>query len=163
MEHYKILVSVGTIEISSHDKNWVEEKEKKYSEKINNLLSQSEVKQKNTSNLPNEQKGSSFSPQIGKIPINEFYRRYIHAKEIKSRPDIATFFVYYLVKLEGKEEIPSIEIKNLFRDVQYPGWNKINITDALNKAKKKAFLNSVGNNWSLTITGEDFVLNTMSE
>ncbi len=43
MEHYKILVSVGTIEISSHDKEWLEEKEKKYSDAIKHLLSRTEI------------------------------------------------------------------------------------------------------------------------
>lgn len=102
-------------------------------------------------------------PQIGKIPINEFYRNYIHSKDIKSRPDIVTFFIYFLSKIEERGDIQSSDVKELFRQVGYPGWNKINITEALRQAKKKAFLNSVGNNWFLTITGEDFVLNTMSE
>ena len=74
-----------------------------------------------------------------------------------------TFFVYFLSKIEGKSDIQSSDIKELFRQVQYPGYNTINITDALRQAKKRAFLNSVGNNWFLTITGEDFVLNTISE
>ncbi len=74
-----------------------------------------------------------------------------------------TFFIYYLSKIEEKSDIQSSDVKELFREVGYPGWNKINIPDALRQAKKKAFLNSVGNNWFLTITGEDFVLNTISE
>ena len=163
MEHYKILVSIGSIEISSHDKAWVEAKEKKYMDAITNLLSRADVFVKRE-----DLKGKEFSTQlkakkIGKIPVNEFYRNYIHSKDIKSRPDISTFFVYYLSKVEEKSEIQSSDVKDLFREVGYPGWNKINITEALRQAKKKAFLNSVGNNWFLTITGEDFVLNTMSE
>jgi len=162
MEHYKILVSVASIEISSHDKDWLEEKEKKYSDAIKHLLSNSEAPIKK-----DEVKGIDQSPakphKIGKIPINEFYRNYIHSKEIKSRPDIVTFFIYYLSKIEEKTDIQSSDVKELFKEVGYPGWNKINITDALRQAKKKAFLNSVGNNWFITITGEDFVLNAISE
>lgn len=161
MEHYKILVSVGSIEISSHDKDWLEEKEKKYSDAIKHFLSKIEVPTKKEEVKGKEQ--STIKPKIGKIPINEFYRNYIHSKEIKSRPDIVTFFIYYLSKIEEKTEIQSSDVKELFREVGYPGWNKINITDALRQAKKKAFLNSVGNNWFITITGEDFVLNTISE
>lgn len=101
--------------------------------------------------------------KLGKMPINEFYRKYIHDGKVSSRPDIATFFIYYLEKIKENEEVTSTDVKDCFNKVQYPGWNKINIGDVLNKAKKKAFLNSVGNQWSLTITGEDFVLNNLSE
>lgn len=163
MEHYKILVSVGTIEISSHDKNWVEEKEKKYSDAINHLLSKTDISAKKEETKAKESSAQVKSHKVGKIPVNEFYRNYIHSKDIKSRPDIVTFFIYFLSKIEERNDVQSSDVKDLFRQVGYPGWNKINITDALRQAKKKAFLNSVGNNWFLTITGEDFVLNTMSE
>jgi hypothetical protein len=36
------------------------------------------------------------------------------------------------------------------------------MADILNQSKRKALLNSVNSQWSLTITGEDFVLNTMT-
>lgn len=163
MEHYKIVVSIGTIEISSHDKNWVEEKEKKYSDAIRHLLSRTDTTAKKEDAKVKESSGQVKPHKVGKIPVNEFYRTYIHSKDIKSRPDIVTFFIYFLSKIEERTDIQSSDVKDLFKQVGYPGWNKINITDALRQAKKKAFLNSVGNNWLLTITGEDFVLNTISE
>lgn len=159
MEHYKIAIMKGTasIEISSHDKEWVEKKEKEYKD----FLSQPDLVEGQKRKF--EKRDIGIKTDDGQIPINEFYRKYIHEQKINSRPEIATFFVYYLSKVKKQSDISSTEIKNLFRDVQYPGWNKINIADVLNKAKKKALLNNFENQWSLTITGEDYVLNNLSE
>ncbi|TGL55269.1 hypothetical protein EHQ61_00735 [Leptospira wolffii] len=159
MEHYKIQIAKGRIqlEISSHDRDWVENKFKELSEILNNETTDEDPE---GFREPKPKKGKA---SLMKIPINEFYRKYIHEKKISSRPDIATIFVFYLSKYEDKKEIPANDIKELFKDVQYPGWNGINISDVLNKAKRKAFLNSVNNNWTLTITGEDYVMNLLSE
>jgi hypothetical protein len=93
---------------------------------------------------------------------NEFYRTYIHGK-ITSRPDIATFFVYYLEKIKKADSITSGDVREIFRQAQYSGWNKVNVPAALLRAKKKAFLNSVGNHWSISISGEDFILNNLKK
>jgi hypothetical protein len=163
-QHYRIVISTNSIEISSHDRDWVEKKEKEYAKHLNGLREQGPSA---SGIAPIQEKRGDEQPalnlKIGQMPPNEFYRSFIHAKNIRSRPDIATFFVYYLSRVKGLEEITSSVIREQFRAAQYPAWNKINIADVLSRAKKKAFLNSVGNNWSLTITGEDFVLNTISE
>ncbi len=70
---------------------------------------------------------------------------------------------YHLFKnILKKDSIRTSDIVQCFADVSYPSYNKLNITDILSKAKKKALLNNVNNLWSLTITGEDFILNTMT-
>ena len=87
----------------------------------------------------------------------------MHGGRVNSQPDITTFFIYYLERIQGNKEFGPNDIKALFKNVGYPNANKINISEALSKAKKKAFLNNFDNQWTLTITGEDFVLNAMSE
>jgi hypothetical protein len=161
MEHYKISLSKGgvSVELSSHDKAWLEQKEGEYKAIIDTILKAPATplsETRATTVLPKE-------PLPSAIPINEFFRKYVFDKKVKTRTDIATFFVYYLSKVANMAEIKPTDIKNAFKDVQYPGWNKLNINDILNKAKMKAFLNSYQGNWSLTITGENYVLNTMAE
>jgi len=163
MDHYKLLISNEgkTIEISSHDKNWVEEKEKQYKNQIDNFLSVSKTKVavKEITETEKNNKKSEISPTIS---VNEFYRKFIHQKNI-SRPDMVTIFVYYLTSIKKAEAITTNDIKNLFKEVGYPNWVNLNYTDILSKAKQKAFLNLIDNNWSITITGEDYVLNLLSE
>ena len=158
MEHYKLVIGNGNVEISSHDKEWVEKKEKEYIDKLGSVtIKKGEI---NPTSGTSKLEGNNVAPSS--MPINEFYRKFVHSK-IKSRPDITTFFVYYLTKIQKNNEISPLDIKNLYKQVQYPNWNKLNIADMLNKAKKKALLNSISGQWSLTITGEDFVLNNMSD
>lgn len=164
MEHFKLAFSFEgkKIVISSHDQSWVEKKEKEYKEEITKILSSiiSEPEKVDFTNLNRQEKNiQDINPSIS---VNEFYRTFLHETKITSRPEIATFFVYYLVRIKKQEEISPNDIKICFKDSGYPGWNKINISDVLSKAKKKAFLNFHNNQWSLTITGEDYVLNSMS-
>ena len=164
MEHYKLSFSVNskTIEISSHDKSWVEKKETEYKDEIVKLLTtkQTHLQAKDKSSEIITSQKTEVNPSIS---INEFYRKYIHETKISSRPDIATYFVYYLTKIKKQEEIAPTDVKDCFKDSGYPNWNKINISDVLSKAKNKAFLNYHNNQWTLTITGEDFVINKLSE
>lgn len=102
------------------------------------------------------------TPVPQNLNVNEFYKTYIKPKKITARPDIAVFFVYYLEKILKKETVPTADVTQCFADVSYPGYNNLNMTDILNQAKRKALLNNVNKLWSLTITGEDFVLNTLS-
>lgn len=160
MEHYKIVIGSSSIEISSHDKSWVEEKIKNYKDLIERFQTIHETAISTT-----KIDSTNVSPQrqiVSNMPINEFYRKFIHSK-IKSRPDIATFFVYFLTKVEAKKDVNAGEVKEMFKEVKYPNWNKLNIPDILGNAKKKALLNSVNGQWSITISGEDFILNSMSE
>ena len=161
MEHYKITFSVGgnSIEISSHDKSWVEEKIKEYNEVLK-VLRDNVIKISRPEESKNILKADNLS--ISSISINEFYKKYMSGK-VTSRPEIATFFVYYLTKSSGKKEFASSEIKEQFKQVGYPSWNSINVTDTLSQAKKRAFLNNYNNLWSLSMTGEDFVLNKMAD
>jgi len=160
MEHYKIEIGKDSIEISSHDKKWVEEKIDEFKHVIDHFKKYHEISL--TQPIKDEPTTSPKKSITSNMPINEFYRKYIHSK-IKSRPDIATFFIYYLTKVENKNNVSMGEVKDVFKEVQYPNWNKLNITDILNNAKKKALLNSVNGQWSLTISGEDFILNSISE
>jgi len=160
MAEYKIHITIGgtTIEIASSDKKWVAAQEKKYASLIENITSGKAVK---ASTSKNSEEVSNDPVSISsKLSVNEFYRRYVKGK-ITSRNDIATFFVFFLTKTGEKKEFAPSEVKELFKSVGYPDWNSINISDVLNQARKKALLNSVNNQWSLSITGEDFVLNAI--
>jgi hypothetical protein len=162
MEHYKLVITVGdfSIELSSHDKEWTEKKIKELS--IEQLV---KIKPKDIESIKikNESKEKEPIKILNSISEGEYYKKYIKEKKIVSRPDIATFFVYYLSKIKKIERITTAEVKNCFKEIGYPNWNNINVTDALTKAKKKAFLNNVNELWMLTITGEDFVLNVIAE
>lgn len=162
MEHYKLVITNGdiSVEISSHEKEWVEKKEKEYIDIFKKTSGQKQISRQ-TSETTSKERTSLEKKYYTKTPVNEFYRKFIHGQKL-SRPDIATFFVYYLTKVQNEESVKASDVKQLFKKIQYPSWNTLNLPDILNKAKRKAFLNSVGNYWTLTITGEDFVLNTLS-
>jgi len=155
MEHtYRISVRIGnsSFEVESTDLNWLESKEKEYLEKLK--------ERRTTPTLESIQTEAFILPQ--NLTINEFYKKYIRSNNITSRPDIAVFFVYYLQKILKKDSIKSGDVGQCFADVSYPNYSKLNMTDILNQAKRKALLNYVNNLWSLTITGEDFIINTMT-
>lgn len=164
MTEYKIHLSAGgsTFEAASHDKDWVVEQEKKYESLIAKILSQD-------SPIVNDSQGqkelvrNSTGQISSKLSVNEFYRKNVMENKISSRPDIATFFIFYLSRTGQKTEFTANEVKEQFKAVGYPAWNSININDVLNKARQKALLNSVNNQWSLSITGEDFVLNALNQ
>ncbi|MBK7230307.1 MAG: hypothetical protein IPH97_15880 [Ignavibacteriales bacterium] len=158
MEHYKIAVKKGeyNIEVSSHDQKWVEDKIKTYKSFFEDLPN------KPIENIGKVQTTFTEKAQnLESISINEFYKKFIAGK-VSSRPEIATFFVYYLTKSKNQKEFNSAEIKEQFREVGYPAWNGINIADTLNQAKKRALLNNFNSQWSLSLTGEDFILNKIS-
>jgi hypothetical protein len=155
-ENYRISYTVGksSFDIESTDKAWLESKEQEYLKKI------AETPQPHRVASDDAQTSSVAIPQ--NLTINEFYKKYIKPNKITGRPDIAVFFIYYLEKISKRDSIKTSDIVQCFADVSYPAYNKLNMTDVLNQAKKKALLNNVNSLWSLTITGEDFVLNTMT-
>lgn len=152
-QKYRIQINYGDfkIEIESHDKDWVEQKEKRYLEKI--IENPKQIKS------PPETKSTPL-PQ--NLSINEFYQKFIKVNKISSRPNIAVFLIYYLQNILKKQEIKTQDVVQAFADIAYPNYNKLNMTDILNQAKRKALLNYVNNNWSLTITGEDYVINLIT-
>jgi len=158
MEHkYRISFTVGnsTFEIESTDLAWLEAKEKEYLAKVSETLTQ----------RPKLPVGSQSTEAVvipQNLTINEFYKTYIKPNKITARPDIAVFLVYYLEKILKKDAIKTGDVTQCFADVSYPNYNRLNIADILNQGKRKALLNNVNNLWSLTITGEDFVLNTIT-
>jgi len=156
-QKYKIVLNFGDVgfEVESTDKEWVETKEKEYFEKFYTSKALTKKETKSISSV--EPKGIQ-----GDVNINEFYNKYIKANKVNSRPDIAVFFVYYLQKIQKTSEIRSGDISNCFKDISYPSWNSLNYTDILNQGKRRGFLNYVNKNWSLTLTGEDFVMNMLS-
>jgi hypothetical protein len=159
---YRVSLQIGTIgfTIESTDKDWVEAKEKQYlDEYLKEALRREPLKIDLSGAIEKEKKIPPISPSIS---INEFYRQYVKGNKIESRPNIAVFMVYFLEKILKKDEITSADITKCFGEISYPDYNKLNMTDILNQAKRKALLNYVNNFWKLTITGEDFVLNTIS-
>lgn len=155
MEHkYRIAVKGRdtSFELESTDREWLEKKEKEYLEKFG--------ASQQAAFAPMTKDEAIALPQ--NLTINEYYKKYIKANNITARPDIAVFFVYYMQKILKRDALKTGDISQCFADVSYPNYNKLNFTDILNQARKKALLNSVNNLWTLTITGEDFVLNLMT-
>lgn len=158
---YKISYQIGQMgfELESSDKAWVEKKEKEYLELISKkpaMLRHEELQRPQTETM------DASKVIRSNITIQEFYNQYIKSNKITSRPNIAVFFIYYLQKIVGKQEIITQEVVQCFADIAYPNYNKINMTDTLNQGKRKALLNNINKTWSLTLTGEDFVLNFIS-
>lgn len=161
MEHnYRISVKFGEpgFEIESTNLEWLEKKEQEYFQKfesrhpkkIRNVGVETEEKSSVTISQP-------FPPEL---TVNEFYRKYVHT--IRSRPVIGVFLIYYLQRILKKEDIKTTDVQQCFKDVAYPNWNKLNVTDILARAKRRALVNYVNKLWSLTTTGEDYVLNAIS-
>jgi hypothetical protein len=162
MEHYRISFSGDghSIELSSHEKEWVEKKMKEFG--IEAMLKE-KPEPKKAGIKHEEEKTEPQAEILTSMTESEFYRKYVKEKKIESRPDICTFFVYYLSKIKKLEQITTNEVRNCFKEIGYPNWNTINITDSLSKAKKKAFLNNINDVWLLTMTGEDYVINLITE
>jgi len=155
MDHkYRISIKSKDVgfELESTDLEWLEKKEKEYIEKFGTS--------RQTTHHVTAKDESIAIPQ--NLTINEFYKKYIKTNNVTARPDMAVFFVYYMQKILKREALKTGDIAQCFADVSFPNYNKLNFTDILNQARKKALLNSVNNLWSLTITGEDFVLNIMT-
>lgn len=157
-QKYRISFKIGEsrFEIESTDQKWLEGKEKDYLQK---LLREAPKHEEKSKAEMHEARTDVHPPGITLV---EFYRNYIKKKHINSRSSIAVFFVYHLEKVMKKEAIKSGDISNCFRDISYPNWNKLNITDILNGAKRRALLNYVNKFWSLTSTGEDYVVNVLT-
>jgi hypothetical protein len=155
---YRISFQIGELkfEIESNDKKWIEQKEIDY---LKNVLQNTKIKP-----ISGQDETSKYKPEptISKsLTINEFYTKYIKNSKIKTRPNIAVFFVYYLEKMAKRENIRTQDVTQCFADISYPNYNKINMADVLAGAKSRALLNNVNNFWSLTTTGEDFVFNNL--
>lgn len=153
-QNYRIFYQVGdsSFEVESTDKDWCDKKEKEYLSKISQ---ENPRPSRDTIDRTKKEKKIDLSPTL---TINEFYRSYLKSKDIKSRPEMAVFFIYYLAKISKKDAIKTADVQQCFADISYPNYNKLNFTDILNQAKRKALLNNVNSAWSLTITGEDYVL-----
>lgn len=155
-KNYRISFKNGNIgfDIESTDVKWLEKKEKVYLQKII----------RGTIDTSESDLGSSeglVKAEIGpKITLTEFYRKHVH--KIKSRPTVAVFLLYYLEKIKKKDKIRTVDIMNCFKEIGYPNWNKLNVTDIMTSAKRRALVNYWNKFWSLTTTGEDFVLNMLS-
>lgn len=156
MEHnYRISVKIGdaSFEIESTDIKWLKSKEKDYL-KILSAKAVEEVPEEQTEEV------KARSPAVPpKMALNEFYRKYI--QKIKSRPTNAVYFVYYLQKIRKKDKIKTADVTNCFGEIGYPNWNKLNMTDILKSAKRRALINYVNRLWTLTTTGEDYVFNAI--
>ena len=142
-------------DIESTDKEWLEEKEKEYLAIVNSI-----ALQPISSSIGSKVEKPAVLPQ--NLTINEFYRNIVTANNVRSRPDIAVFFIYYLEKIRKMETIKNADVAQCFADISYPGYNKFNFSDILNKAKNRALLNYINGLWSLTITGEDYVVNAIT-
>ncbi|TGL35942.1 hypothetical protein [Leptospira perdikensis] len=156
-ETYRITIQIGEnkLELESHDPKWIESKQKELATYLESIPVNSK---------PNKPKTESHT-DLGKsgitMTINEYYRKYCNGMKVTT--DLAVFFIYYLNWIEKKKDISTNDIKVLFTKVGIPKANTLNYSDILSKAKKRALLNFIDNAWSLTITGEDFVLNKIQD
>jgi hypothetical protein len=141
-------------DIESTDKEWLEEKEKEYLARVNSI-----ALQPISTSIGSKVEKPAELPQ--NLTINEFYRKNVIANKVRSRTDTAVFFIYYLKKVRKMETIKIEDVKQCFADISYPNYNKLNYSDILNKAKNRALLNYVNGLWTLTITGEDYIVNTI--
>ncbi|KAF0109081.1 MAG: hypothetical protein FD146_125 [Anaerolineaceae bacterium] len=160
MEHnYRISHRIGdsSFELESTDKDWVDKKEKEY---LSKLVEQPAKRIKTSEKEPSFDEKKESLPS--NITINEFYRKYLKLSKVTSRPSMAVFFIYYLSKISKKDPIKTQDVLDCFAAISYPNYNNLNMADILNKAKRTALLNNVNNQWSLTITGEDYVLNLIT-
>jgi len=163
MECSKFKFALGnfSIELESPDKEWIESKLAEFKGVIDKYKSFAEARDHIDIGNESPQSARPTSTLPSGLSANEFYRQYAE-KVVKSRTEMGVFFVYYLTQTTGKKEFTSAEVKEVFREVGYPNWNRINIPDALYQAKKRALLNNVGSLWSLSMTGVDFVLSKLS-
>jgi hypothetical protein len=155
-KNYRISFRNGDIsfDLESADVKWLEKKEKIYLQKITGRSIDTTVDDQILSDRPVKAETGS------RITLNEFYRKHVH--KIKSRPTVAVFLLYYLEKIKKKDKIRTVDIISCFKDIGYPNWNKLNVTDIMTSAKRRALVNYWNKFWSLTTTGEDFVLNMLS-
>jgi len=153
---YRMKISLGrvTVELESHDKQWLEEKEKTL---LGTLLSDPSSVAKLIDKSDNTKSGAGIDTSDSTLTINEFQRKYIAPKNF-SRPTIALFLVYFLEKLKQADSISTNDVRDAFKSIAYPKYNTINYTDVLNQLKSKGYLNKIDGNWRLTITGIDYIL-----
>ena len=164
MEHtYRIAFRLAdsSFELESSDIDWLKKKEKEYLKKLEIAVSKSREKPKVHEEKKEHPTIVRETPKAD-LSINEFFSQYIKKQDVKSRTTICVFFVYYLEKVQKNSEISTGDVADCFKQVSYPNWNTLNMTDILRRAKRQALLNYVNKLWSLTTSGEDFVLNTIS-
>lgn len=155
-KNYRISFRIGesSFEIESTDLKWLKSKEKECFQKL-----LSEAPNRRDKSEPEVVKG-----RVGVLPpqvtLVELYRKYKY--KIKSRPSIAVLFVYYLEKMRKKDKIRTSDVGKCFKEIAYPNWNKINVTYILTGGRKRGLLNYVNNLWTLTTTGEDYILNIVT-
>ncbi len=153
---YRIVIENGPkkLEVESTDKAWVEKKIAELAKTIN-------IFEKGLEKIPQKKEIGKRTPdqKIGlpKMTIDEFYRNY--CTRIRTNTDKAVFFIYFLNLVENKKEISTNDVRDVFIRLRIPKTNSLNYADILARAKKRALLNYIDNLWSLTITGEDYVLN----
>ncbi len=160
-EIYKIKVTMGriTFEIESHDKNWVESKEKAL---MGNIFDDPASLRRLADFGEEKRETIALEPTDMSLTINEYYQKYVKPRNF-SRPTIALFLVYYLEKLRKEEAVKTNDVKMAFQEIQFPKYDKINLTDILNSLKAKGYLNKPAGKWKLTITGVDYVLDKMTK
>jgi hypothetical protein len=161
MEHnYKVIFHIGNshFELESSDQEWINKKESEYLKRIELAPPESlDTGNSKTKNLSSKNQQTTLITES--ISINEFYNLYIRKNNIKTRPQIALFFVYFLDKIQKKTDIKTGDILNCFKEIGYPNYAKLNYTDILHQNRRKGYLNYVNNYWSLTMTGADYVIN----
>ncbi len=144
-DHYRIRVRSGDleIEISSHDKSFVEEKLKEYEKK----------QLQPSASAPGKQKTREPStPSSKRLSMQEFVRR----TTVRTATERVLAATYFKEKYEHAEEISRTDIIAAFKVMKYTCANP---SDAIAKAKKKAWLMDGIEKGSFvtTHTGEEWI------
>jgi hypothetical protein len=154
---YKVSLNLeeSSFSVESTDREWTEQKQKELTQFV---LSHQTTYDESSS----EDQHRKTTIPAENITIQEYYKKYIQPISKTSRPDLAVLLVYFLERVKGQTEIKTGDIASAFANIGYPNYNKINFSDVLYNSRKKGFLNNVNNNWTLTITGEDFAVDRIS-
>ena len=155
----------ASFELESTDKAWLDDKEKQFIAMLEKLSKELGVEPVSRSSKYSTtgSKVETGIPMINQtMTANEFYVAYIKANDIKTRPQIALLFVYFLEKVQKKTDIKTGDVTNCFKEIGYPAWSSINVTDILNQNKKRGHLNFVNSYWSFTTTALDYIANKIS-
>ena len=158
MEHnYRINFSYGNlhIEIESTNIDWIKKKEKQYLKDIFNH---------STKYIESGEEGSTLQKtfDLEKISLIDIKRK-IRKFGIKGRSYYAIAFIFYLQNKRKLEMVSSKDIIDCFKEIDYPLKLSINMMErSLKIAKKRGFVKSTNEFWSLTTLGEDWILNLLA-
>ncbi len=156
-QQYRIRIRRGETEIDLQgDKAFVIEHLEILGKELPKAFEDEEV-----SRGPVTQKRHMRDRELQKLSLAEFYKE----RRPETKTQAVVTFAYWLTKREGKNEFKGTDIMSCFDEVRIP--KPENVHDILGKlaSGSKAHItpSSSKGHWKLTLTGEEFVENQLSE